>query len=96
MTDIRFNASIPNNGFRLADKWDGEWIRTCLDFLETGDIFRQVNQDKTLKDGKVLRVVKPLKLEIARDYKSVDSHATKRVYLGGAMIFEEVENQKDY
>jgi len=89
------DASIPNNGFRRADKWEGEWDRTCLDYLEAGDIFRLVNQDGTVKDGKLLRVVEPLEMAVVRDWSSVDPHAKKRAYLGGKMVFESVEDQQE-
>jgi len=90
--EIVTDASIPGNGFRLADEWDGaEWWRTCLDYLKIGDIFRLVNQDGTITDQRVLRVIQPLEIALIRDTGNPDPHAKKRAYLGGEMKFEEVD-----
>ena len=88
------DASIPGNGFRLADKYYAdhkEWHRTCLDFLKTGDVFRFVTQRETT-DGKIFRVVEPLEMVKVRDLSSSDPNATKLVYHGGKMKFEEVSD----
>lgn len=96
--EITTDASIPGNGFRLADKYyadNKEWHRTCLDFLKTGEIFRFVSQDGTV-DGKSFRVVEPLELVRVRDFSRFlpsgepDPSATKLAYHGGKMEFEEV------
>ena len=98
--DRKFDASIPGNGFRLADKYnaaDSTWDRTCLDFLKAGDIFRLVPQGGET-NGKVLRVVEPLELVRVRDFskllpnKDSDTNATKLAYYGGRMKFEEASD----
>ena len=98
--DKRFDASIPGNGFRLADKYHeagGTWNRTCLDFLRTGDIFRLVTQEGET-NGKVLRVVEPLELVRVRDFSKFlpngdsDPSATRLAYHGGKMKFEEASD----
>lgn len=92
--DIVTDASIPGNGFRLADKYyadNKEWHRTCLDFLEIGDIFRFVTQEGAT-DGKTFSVVKPLEMVRIRDLSGSDPNATKLAYHGGKMEFEEVSN----
>jgi len=92
--EIVTDASIPGNGFRLADKYYAdvdEWHRTCLDFLKTGDIFRFVTQDGVI-DGKAFRVVEPLEMVKVRDLSSSDPSATKLAYHGGGMKFEEVSD----
>lgn len=94
------DASIPGNGFRLADKYHAdvkEWHRTCLDFLKTGEIFRFITQDGTT-DGKIFRVVEPLELARVRDFTKLlpngepDPSATKLAYHGGTMKFKEVSD----
>lgn len=88
--EITTDASIPGNGFRLADKYhadDKKWHRTCLDFLKAGDIFRFVTQKETT-DGKAFRVVEPLEMVKVRDMSS--PNAMRLAYHGGKMKFEEV------
>ena len=96
--DKKYDASIPGNGFRLADKYYAEvneWHRTCLDFLKTGEIFRLIAQDGTT-DGKVLRVVEPLELVRVQDLRKLlpngepDPNSTRLAYHGGEMKFEEI------
>lgn len=94
--EIITDASIPGNGFRLADKYHAdvnEWHRTCLDFLKTGEVFRFVTQDGAT-DGKAFCVVEPLELVRVRDFSKClpsgqpDPGATKLAYHGGKMKFE--------
>ena len=100
MENYPHDASIPGNGFRLADKYHAdpkEWHRTCLDFLKVGEVFRFVTQ-KGETDGKVFRVVEPLELARVRDHSKFlpsgepDPNATKLAYHGGKMKFEEAMN----
>lgn len=95
--EIITDASIPGNGFRLADKYYAdhkEWHRTCLDFLKTGEIFRFVTQKGTT-DGKIFRVVEPLEMVRVRDWSGSNPSTTKLTYHGGKMKFEEVSNVSD-
>ena len=86
--DKKFDASIPNNGYRLADKLvNGDWIRTCCDYLKTGDIFRMVDQSGMLKSDKVYKTLVPMKLTTVRD--PITGEKMKR-YHGGEMKVEEV------
>lgn len=87
----KYDASIPNNGFRLADKRvEEKWVRTCIDFLKTGDIFRFVNQDGVVDDDKVFRITEPLGMAAVRDVGNPDPRATRPAYLGGEMKIEEI------
>lgn len=46
----------PTVGFRLVDKKVGtDWVRTKVDFLKPGDIFRFVRQDGVVEDDRVFR-----------------------------------------
>jgi hypothetical protein len=86
--DKKFDAGIPNNGYRLADKLvDGIWVRTCCDFLKTGEIFRMVDQAGMPKTDKVFKVVVPMKLATITD--PISEEKVKR-YHGGEMRVEEV------
>lgn len=89
--NIITDASIPGNGFRLADKYypdHKEWHRTCLDFLKIGDIFRFVTQ-KGVTDGKSFLVIEPLEMVKVHD-KLTDEY--RLAYHGGKMKFEEVNS----
>ncbi len=89
--NIITDASIPGNGFRLADKYyadTDEWHRTCLDFLKAGEVFRFVAQDG-VTDGKAFRVVEPLEMAKIRD-SLTDEY--RLAYHGGKMKFEEVSD----
>ena len=92
--EIATDASIPGNGFRLADKYHTdrkEWHRTCLDLLETGDIFRFVTQKGTT-DKKIFRVVEPLEMVKIRDTSSLNPNAMRLAYHEGKMKFEEISD----
>ena len=92
---IQKDASIAGVGFRQADKLVGtEWVRTCLDFLRAGDIFRFVNQKGVVENDKVFRIVEPLQMAAVRNIGNPDPRATRPSYLGGEMKIEEVDKKE--
>ncbi len=86
--DKKFDAGIPNNGYRLAAKLvNGEWVQTCCDFLKTGEIFRMVDQSGIPKDDKIYKILVPMQLVTVTD--PISGEKLKR-YHGGEMKVEEV------